>query len=488
MNKLINKVQEYAKVNKMFPESGPLLICVSGGADSMCLLEIANQISQNEKSSTNFSIAVAHFNHQLRGEESDRDEAFVEKACENYGVPLYIGRGNVAEYAKEHGLSVEEAARDMRYEFFYETASTIGAVKIATAHTMDDNAETMLINLARGAGSNGMSGIPPIRDSRNNVQVVRPLLCISKDEVVAFVTDESVPYVDDSTNSLDIYTRNKVRLNIIPLIKELNPRFNEATTMTAELLRADESYISDVAEVFIQDHCIGECIENATFPAIRATTATRATTANITKRVSTEKLAKLPFAVSSRVIRKLYGGNLSFNHVKDVLELCSHSSPSASLSLPKMTVYREYELMVFDASSVSDNCEITPIFPTVGNCYEMQDIGIKIICKSAIYDENMHKAEINTTFTSFVFKSIDICGKMTVGSRSEGDFIKLQGQRGTKSLKKLFIEKRIPVRKRNLVPVISDEKGVLGIYKLGVGTRAEPMYGDPVIMLIFEEN
>ena len=458
----------------------------------MCLLEIMKRITcddksvNNDKSVTkpdnNFEIAVAHFNHQLRGEESDRDEAFVVNVCENYNVPTYIGRGDVAGYGKEHGLSIEEAARDMRYEFFYETASAIGAAKVATAHTLDDNAETMLMNLARGAGSNGMSGIPPIRDLQSNVQVVRPLLCISRDDVMAFVNDEKVPYVVDSTNCLDIYTRNKVRHKIIPLMKELNPRFIEASSMAAELLREDESYISDVADAFIRDHCI-ENMEKAMTP-----TATSDNTAGKIKEVNAARLANLPFSVSSRVVRKLYGGNLSFDHVKDVLELCIHSSPSVGLSLPGMTVYREYEQIVFDRSSVSSERELESIFPKDGSCYELNDVGVKIICKSAIYDENIRKAEINRTFTIFVFKSIDICGKMTVGSRLEGDNIQLRGQRGTKSLKKLFIEKRIPARKRNLIPIIRDDEGVLGIYKLGVGTRAEPMLGDPVIMLIFEEN
>ncbi|MCL2424881.1 MAG: tRNA lysidine(34) synthetase TilS [Oscillospiraceae bacterium] len=453
MNELIKRVFEYSSEHEMLPKSGLLLVCVSGGADSMCLLEILREISCDAE----FSTAVAHFNHELRGEESDRDEVFVETVCREYEIPCYSGRGNVSAFANAHGLSIEEAARDMRYDFFYSTAETIGAKKIATAHNKNDNAETMIMNLVRGAGSKGMSGIPIVRD-----MIVRPLLCVSRDEVMAFIANRELSYVHDSTNSLDIYARNKVRHKIIPLIKELNPRFDEAASMATELFRADESFISGIADEFVRNHCAGQ-------------------------RANAAKLASLSFSVSSRVIRKLCGGNLSYKHVKDVLALCTDIHPSAELSLPGMVAYREYEQIVFDAKSKNNDCGLTPIFPADGISYEMPEAGIKMLCKTVIFDINIYKSEINTTLTTFVFKSIDICGKMTVRSRLEGDSIKLQGRRGTKSLKKLFIEKRVPVRKRSLIPVISDDEGVLGIYKIGVGTRAIPESGEPAIMLIFEE-
>jgi len=458
---LIAKILEYSKEKEMLPESGLVLICVSGGADSMCLLEAMRHISYE----CGFTIAAAHYNHELRGEESDRDETFVLEICEEHGIPLYSGRGDVAKYAKKRGMSIEEAAREMRYEFFFDTAETAGAVRIATAHTMDDNTETMIINLARGAGANGMSGIPPVRDI-----VIRPLLRISRKEVISFITEREILYVEDSTNGMDVFTRNKVRHSIIPMIREINPRFNEAASTAAELFRADEEFITDIADLFIRDCCIGM-------------------TANAAD------IAVLPFSVSSRVIRRLYGGNLSYNHVKDVLALCAGSNPSAGLSLPGVEVYREYERVIFDKKPAGSDDEFAPVYPVIGNSAIILGLGLKITCKSVVYDDNISKpgieasinALINTSFTSFIFKSIDICGKISVRSRREGDFIKLKGQSGTKTLKKLFIEKRIPVRKRNLIPVISDDEGVLGIYGLGIGDRAIPGPGDTATMIIFEE-
>jgi len=324
MPEFIEKILDFADDHEMLPESGVVLVCVSGGADSMCLLEAMRHISYER----GLSLAAAHYNHELRGEESDRDETFVMDICEEHGIPFYSGRGNVANYAKKRGLGIEEAARDMRYDFFYDLAEQLGAERIATAHTMDDNTETMIINLARGTGTNGMSGIPPVRD-----KVIRPLLHTSREEIMAFISERGISYVEDSTNSLDLYTRNMVRRNIIPLMIEINPRFNEAASTASILFRADEEFIADIADLFLLERCMGLTADAS-------------------------DLAILPFSVSSRVIRKIYNagtqgdgstvfptenkraGTLSYNHVRDVLALCAGDNPSASISLPGMVVYR----------------------------------------------------------------------------------------------------------------------------------------------------
>jgi len=463
---LIEKILEFADEYDMLPDLGIVLVSVSGGADSICLLEAMRHISYER----GFDIAVAHYNHKLRGEESDRDETFVMEICEEHGIEFYSGRGDVAGFAKKRSLGIEEAARDMRYEFLFDTAKKINAARIATAHNMNDNAETMLLNLARGAGTNGMSGIPPIRD-----MVIRPMLRVTRNEVLEFISGRGLLYVEDSSNSLDVFARNKVRKKLIPLMEELNPRFIEAASSAAHLFRADEEFIADIANLFIQDCCIGLTADAA-------------------------DLAVLPFSVSSRVIRSIYSSgtqgvtnsvsqfpSLSHNHVKDVLSLCAGDNPSAGISLPGMIVYREYDRVIFDAEPKPDDYEFAPIFPTVGNSFIILGIGLKVICNAVICGDNISVAEFNTSFTTFLFKSIDICGKITVRPRREGDSIRLNKNSGTKSLKKLFIEKRIPVRKRAHVPVICDDEGVLGIYGLGVGERAQPQPGDSAIQIIFEK-
>ena len=453
---MIEKVLDYADANNMLPDAGVVLVCVSGGADSMCLLEVMRHISY----SRGFNIVAAHFNHKLRGEESDRDETFVMNVCEEHGIPFYSDRGDVAGIAKKQGRGIEETARDMRYSFFHETAEKVFASRIVTAHTVNDNTETMLLNLVRGTGASGMAGIPPVRGD-----VVRPLLCISRDEVMEFISERKLPYMEDSTNKLDIYTRNNIRHNIVPLLEKINPHLHDVAFSASRLFREDEEFIADIAELFIQDCCVGH-------------------TANA------KDLAVLPFSVSSRVIRKIHttsapdSPTLSFNNVNDVLTLCAGDNPSASLSLPGMVVYREYERVIFNTEPKQSDMEFAPVYPMDGDSSIILALGLKITCKSVVYNDSI---KFNASFSSFIFKKVDICGRITVRPRRAGDSIKLKKHSGTKTLKKLFIEKRIPLRKRALIPVICDDEGVLGIYRIGVSDRAVPEPGDPAVMVSFEE-
>jgi len=451
MSELLNSILEYADEHEMLPESGLVLVCVSGGADSMCLLEAMLHISYER----GFTVGVAHYNHGLRGDESDRDEAFVREYCEACGAAFYSGDGDVRGYARSSGLGIETAARDMRYSFFMDLARTLGAERIATAHTADDNAETMILNLARGAGANGLSGIPPKRGI-----IIRPLLRATRDELMRFAGERGIPYVEDSTNSLDVFTRNRIRHSVIPVLKGINPRLSEAATAASELLRADEEFISDIADLFITDCCAGLTADAG-------------------------DVLKLPFAVSSRVIRKLYGGSLALKHVKAVLELCGHGSPSASLSLPGMTVRREYDRVVFDSGQALDEGGFAQVFPSDGDSVIILAAGLKMSCKSVACSDKISK--INKSLTSFLFKSDDIHGKIAVRPRREGDSVRLFGHSGTKTLKKLFIESRVPLRRRPLVPVIADDAGVLAVYGLGAGDRAVPGPGDVALQIEFEE-
>ena len=539
MPDLLKRIISFADEFGMFPESGPILACVSGGADSMCLFEALLAISAERR----FTVGVAHYNHKLRGEESLRDEVFAREYCESRGAPFFAGSGDVRACAKRRGTGLEEAARDMRYEFFREVAERTGASRIATAHTADDNAETVIMNLTRGAGANGLSGIPPIRgvqgcaggmngydkdhsaagvsvlDIKRGIMIVRPMLRVSRADVMLFLNERGVPFVEDSTNSLDVYTRNKIRHAVMPVLKEINPRFNEAAATVAELSCADEDYLSELADDFIRASCT-EMPGDAGYPAsgyqdrgssrdrVHGMNSDPETTgqeqdrgssrgANSSrKRLSADAgdILGLPLAVSGRVIRKLCGGGISCKHMKSVLELCCKDDPSASLSLPGMTVYREYERVIFDSSARKGAVEpprgqtgfraasFEPIYPEVGKCVIIPDLKLKMSCKSIVCNDT-----INKSFTSFLFKSDDVCGKITVRPRREGDTIRFFGSKSTKALKKLFIERRIPVGKRGLVPIISDDSGVLAIYGIGMGDRAVPEPGGNAIQIIFEE-
>ena len=478
---MLNEISFFADKYNMFPESGAVLACVSGGADSMCLLEALLEISRER----GFTVSTAHYNHMLRGDESMRDESFVKEHCASRNVPFYSAAGDIKAYAAARRIGIEEAAREARYGFFIETAEEIGAARIATAHTADDNTETIIINLARGAGSAGLSGIPPVRginkcaDGRDglvlrdryapgcdrsaeqDIIIIRPMLCISRADIMRFMSERRAAFIEDSSNSLDIYTRNKVRHIIIPVIRDINPKYQRAFGSAAELLRADEAYLSKIADEFIAERCGRDSADAG-------------------------ELLELPFAVSGRVIRKMSGRSLSLDHVKAVLELCKRNGPPARISLPGMNVYREYDRIVFDKGPGGRADGFEPIYPVDGDCVMIPGVKLKLSCKVVIYDDIINES-IHESFTSFLFKYSELCGKMTVRPRRAGDAIKLSGQRGTKTLKKLFIERRIPERKRGLIPVVADDIGVLAVLGVGMGDRAVPEPGDLAFQIKFEE-
>ncbi|MDE6107466.1 MAG: tRNA lysidine(34) synthetase TilS, partial [Oscillospiraceae bacterium] len=183
-------IREYG----MFPPGCKVLCAVSGGADSVCLL---HWLSQQK----DISLMAAHFNHQLRGEESDRDQQFVRELCEKWHILLTVGQGDVASHAKKQGLSIEEAARNLRYAFLRETAEKNGCDFIATAHNADDNLETLLLNLTRGAGLQGLTGISPQQGV-----LVRPLLTTTRKEIEAYLRSYSLSHVEDGTNTDETYS------------------------------------------------------------------------------------------------------------------------------------------------------------------------------------------------------------------------------------------------------------------------------------------
>lgn len=203
----------------LLPQNGGVLCAISGGADSVYLLCRLCELRE----SLGLRVWAAHYNHCLRGAESDRDEDFVRALCAGLGVEAYFGRGDVAAFARENGLGTEGAARRLRYEFLEQTADALGADAIATAHTADDNAETMLLNLARGAGLRGLCGIPPRRG-----RVIRPILGVTREEIDAYLEGQGVAHVEDSSNAGDDYARNRIRHHAVPALRSVNPEFPEA--------------------------------------------------------------------------------------------------------------------------------------------------------------------------------------------------------------------------------------------------------------------
>ena len=216
-------MRRFVEQHGLFGQGDKVLVALSGGADSVALLCLLQE--------EGMACEAAHCNFHLRGEESDRDEAFVRALCQERGVTLHVTHFDTKLYAHAHGLSIEMAARELRYAWFEEVREKCQAAVIAVAHHRDDDVETLLLNLIRGTGIQGLRGIRP-----KNGRVVRPLLCLSREELTAYLERLQQPYVTDSTNLEDTYTRNKIRLNLLPLLEEINPSVRQSILSTAHHL------------------------------------------------------------------------------------------------------------------------------------------------------------------------------------------------------------------------------------------------------------
>lgn len=224
-----NKIRQYIESNNLLDKQAKHLVALSGGADSVCLMLVLQKLG--------YDIEAAHCNFHLRGEESIRDEHFCESLCKRCGVTLHITHFDTIEYARKHKQSIETAARNLRYEYFEELRRDIRADDVCVAHHKDDNVETVIMNMVRGTGLNGIIGIRPV-----NGCIKRPLLCVTRKEITEYLHAIGQDYVVDSTNLIDDTTRNKIRLDIVPLLEEINPAAKENICRMTELI-ADAEHI-----------------------------------------------------------------------------------------------------------------------------------------------------------------------------------------------------------------------------------------------------
>lgn len=406
LNKLLRMLRSYDML-----QPGDTVTCaVSGGADSMALLFALYLL----KDKLEIHVRAAHFNHRLRGEESDRDEAFVRQFCDRYDIPLHVGSSEVT--AGKKGL--EAAAREARYAFLQTLPG-----KIATAHTADDNAETVLMRMVRGTGLKGLGAIAPVRDN-----LIRPMLLVTRQQVLAFLEEYHISYVEDSSNAGDAFLRNRLRHQVMPLLKQENPRLAENLSSMALRLREDEAALCP--DIDVSD---GICVD---------------------------ALRQMPKAMRSRILGSFLEScgvkEPEAAHIALTEELVFSENPSARADLPwGVTVCRKYDRLI-------PGTRQQPLEQVVLPCpgqVEMPDG--KVLCVPA-------QAVVNTTDTF----TVSPVGEVVLRSRKTGDTMRLPG--GTKTLKKIFIDRKIPAQERPRVPIIADDRGVLGVYGIGVNLDRVP--------------
>lgn len=401
---MLNAVAAFVGQYQMLQPGETVVCAVSGGADSVALLMAMYLLREKLQ----VTVEAVHFNHGLRGQESDAEEAFVRQLCDRYDIPLHVGRGQVA--AGKKGL--EAAARDARYSFF---ATLPG--KIATAHTADDNAETVLLHLVRGTGLKGLGAIAPISGN-----VIRPMLQVTRQDVEAFLDEYHIPHITDSSNETDAFLRNRLRRRVMPLLKEENPRFAENLSAMALRLRQDEAALSELAQL---DGPPQVDALKAMPPAVRARALEQFLKENGVREPEAEHIALAEALVfSDRPSAKAdFPGGVTLGRRYGCLEAVREQPPLEALPLPL-------------------NGQIS-----VGD--------FLVTCTKA--DEI-----VNTAHTFTVVPK----GQIVIRSRLPGDEIRLCG--GRKRLKKLFIDRKIPASQRGRIPVVADEEGVLGVCGIGV--------------------
>ncbi len=395
-NKVLKALRRYQMV-----KPGDRVICaVSGGADSMALLWCL----WLWKEKLEISVEAAHFDHRLRGVESDGDRDFVRSFCDFHDIPLHLGEGTVVSGPK----GLEAAAREARYAFLRSLGGTV-----ATAHTADDNAETVLMHLVRGTGLRGLGGITPVSPG-----LIRPMLDVTRTEVEDFLAEHWIRFRTDSSNHTDQFFRNRMRNHVIPLLKQENPSLSTALSAAAQRIRQDAELLDDLARE----------LDNTDVPALRAA----------------------PAPLRRRALERLFQAHgfpePSAAHLEQAEAVLFSANPSARVTLGGLTLRRVYDRLALEREQIVLLPRVLPMEGTV----ELPEIGMTV--KTAVVSEP-------GGFT------VRTCGPMTLRARQPGDTITRPG--GTKSLKKLFIDRKIPQWERLAVPVIADEQGVLGVYGIG---------------------
>ncbi len=420
---MLNKLREFIrKENMIFP--GDRVICaVSGGADSMALLWGLYLLRE----SLDFDLEAAHFHHGLRGSESDRDAAFVAEFCQRFDIPLHLGQGRVEK--GEKGL--EAAAREARYAFLRSLPG-----KIATAHTANDNAETVLLNMIRGSGLKGLGGITSVGD-----RLIRPMLTVTRREILDFLQEYHISFVLDSTNAEDGFRRNRLRHHVMPLLEAENPRLAENMSAMALRLRQDAA-----------------CLEEWT---------------QAEKTLDVPRLRVLSGPVRSRILEQFLKENgvkePTGRHIALAEALVFSDKPSAKAQFPGGVVLTRR----YDTLELLESAE--PLPRQAVACPGMTEIpGWRILCRPAETAQNGPQI-----FT------VAVEGNVRVRCREAGDALHTAG--GTKPLKKLFVDAKIPAAKRPQIPVLEDEGGILGVCGFGAD-ELRKADGPQAMQFVFEKT
>jgi tRNA(Ile)-lysidine synthase len=451
---LADRVAATITKHSMLSGGEKVLVGLSGGPDSVCLLSVLHSVRKR----FTLEISAAYIDHGLRPRETGKEVEFCRSLCERLKVPFYTKAINVKSYAQDRKMNMQEAARQLRYGAFEEISRDIGAGKIALGHTADDQAETLLMRLFRGSGPTGLSGIPPVRKN-----VIRPLIETGRGEIEKFLEDEKTEYITDSSNLKKNYLRNRIRLSLIPMLREYNPDIIETLSKTAAIFRGEERYFEILATKALM-----KLISRKTDSRIELFLA---------------PLEIMDKAVMRRVLRRVIDETkglrgISFIHIEDIIDLIKSGHSGDRIYLPKgIRVIREYSTLILTSESP---VTLGTYSLTVPGDVILKEAGI-LIKSSLTTAHELQTQGLNKELrtASGVFDADKLKYPLTVRPRKDGDFFYPAGFGRRKKIQDFFVDEKIPRDERDRVPLVISENDIIWVvgyrgddrFKVGEGTE-----------------
>ncbi|WP_224982663.1 tRNA lysidine(34) synthetase TilS [Geomonas agri] len=426
----------------LFAPGETVVVAVSGGADSVALLDILTRLEDER-----LNLVVAHLNHCLRGTESDDDEKFVSDLATRRHLPFVAIRVDVASFAAAEGLSLEDAGRQARYAFFHEVARRRGATSIAVAHHLDDQAETVLIRLLRGSGGTGLSAMAASGDSL----VKRPLLQVSRADLEDYLNGRGLTWRTDSTNSDTTILRNSIRHELIPTLRKYNPRISERLAATAEILAADE-----------------ELLEHLTSSAFDRLAALEEETVTFGVGALLKEHRGLRLRLYRHGLHELQGDlmRIALAHLEAIDRLACSNRPNASLKLPgALRVERCYDLLSF-----------TVVAPQAAQCWEQVvpgegdytlGNGMTLTVQRVAPPKDLATGSKTVAYLSAEAAPFP----WLVRPFAHGDRFTPLGMTGSQKVKELFINEKLPLHERSLVPLVFSEGDIVWVAGVRIGEK-----------------
>lgn len=440
----LQQIRRFIRHHEMLLGKERVLIAVSGGIDSMALLDIMVRLAPTMK----LELSVAHFDHGLRGEESQADATFVVEQAKLRGLKSYVGRGDVKRLASLQNLSIEESARKARYQFLTRVAKKHEYSVVLTAHNANDNAETLILNLMRGSGVSGLAAIPPLRLLTDGVIVARPLLGTERREIEAYAEEVGLEWREDSTNASMKHTRNRVRHELLPMLEGYNPGIVGTLNSTAEIMRGLEQYLSHAVDLAIRKVVVEKTPENVQLNLGHLKHYLPAIQAEIVQRTVSKTFDIPP---------------ISYGAIERTLSLIWKETGSKAELGGSLSAVR-------DRDTLSIRCEPPPVIPVEKAFQPGATVQTEY---GTLTTEVMERANVRFTRNSSIeFVDMEkISGNLTLRTWREGDRFRPLGLGGEKKLSDFLVDVKVPLDRKREVLVVADGDKIVWVCGMRLDDR-----------------